>query len=196
MKNMSKEEYDAPEKKWAAVDKVHCQSWVQRALASAERLGVPKGRLKDMQPGLLLVSQEQRQDQHGVKSWVTVQSPITYIPVWDEHKVLSIRLALQEAPMSGYVEGEDAWTVLPEHVSGQETLLGQLSEPLRLAYHAAIRKEANKCRRVLVKSAALPLIERTTICKDGHLCVGISRLFHRTGMCMILQQQERCSESG
>ena len=43
-------------------DKVHRQSWVQRALASAERLGVPKGRLKDMQPGLLLVIQEQRQD--------------------------------------------------------------------------------------------------------------------------------------
>ena len=94
----------------------------------------------------------------GAESWVTVQSPITYIPAWDEREVLSIRLALQEVPMSGYVKGEDAWTVLPEHVSGQEALLGQLSEPLRLAYHAAIRKEANKRRRVLVKSAVLPLI--------------------------------------
>ena len=59
MENLSKEEYGAPEKKWAAVNKVHRQSWVQRALASAERLGVPKGRLKDMQPGLFLVIQEQ-----------------------------------------------------------------------------------------------------------------------------------------
>ena len=164
LKNMSREEYDAPEKKWAAVDKVHRQSWVQRALASAERLGVPKGRLKDMQPGLLLVIQEQRQDQYGVESWVTVQSPTTYIPAWDEREVLGIRLALQEAPQSGYVEGEDAWTVRPEHVSDQKILLGQLSEPLRLAYHAAIRKEANKRRRVLVKSAALPLLEH-----DHHL---------------------------
>ena len=54
--------------------------------------------------------------------------------------------------------------MLPEHFSDHGTLLGQLSEPLRLAYHAAIRKEANKCRRVLVRSAALPLIEQ-----DHHL---------------------------
>ena len=39
MKNLSKEEYGAPEKKWSASNKVHRQSWVQRALASAERLG-------------------------------------------------------------------------------------------------------------------------------------------------------------
>jgi len=164
LKNLSKEEYDAPEKKWAAVNMVHRQSWVQRALASAERLGVPKDRLKDMQPGLLLVIQEQRQDQHGVESWVTVQSPLTYKPAWDEREVWGIRLALQEAPISGYVEGEDAWTVLPEQVSDQETLLGQLSEPLRLAYHAAIRKEANKCRRGLVRSAVSPMFEQ-----DHHL---------------------------
>ena len=77
---------------------------------------------------------------------------------------MSVRLALQEAPIAGYVEGEDAWTALPAHISDQGTLLSQLSEPLRLAYHAAIRKETNKCRRVLVKSVAVPLITQ-----DHHL---------------------------
>ena len=159
MANLSKEEFDAPEKKWASLNNVHRQSWVQRALASAERFGVSKERLKSMQPGLLLIIQEQRKDERGADVWVTVESPATYTPTW-QRAVTTVRLALQEAPAAGYVEGVDAWTVLPSDINDQGTLLGQLSEPLLMAYHAAIRKAANKCRRVLVKSVAVPLIEQ------------------------------------
>ena len=114
---------------------------------------MPKEQTKSMQPGLLLIIQEQRQDEHGAEAWMTVPSPTTYVPMW-EHGVMNIRLALREAPTIDYVEGEDAWTVLSSDITDQETLLGQLSKPLRLAYHAAIRKAANKRRRVLVKSVA------------------------------------------
>ena len=58
---------------------------------------------------------------------------------------------------------------------------GQLSEPLR--YHAAIRKAANKCRRVLVKSLAVPLTMRDNHLQDGSLCVDFFLLCHHTGVC-------------
>ena len=163
MDNLSKLEYDAPHEKWSASSRIHRQSWAQCVSASAERLGVPKERTKSMQPGLLLIIQEQRQDERGVEAWVTVPSPTTYVPTW-ERDVMRIRLTLQEVPTTDYAEGEDAWTVLPSDITYQETLLGQLSKPLRLAYHAAIRKAANKRRTALVKVVALDL---TT--KDSHM---------------------------
>ena len=91
---------------------------------------------------------------------MTVQSPTTYVPTWDR----GVRLALQEAPTVDYAEGEDAFTVSPADIIGQETLLGQLSKPLRLAYHAAIRKAANKRRKTLVKSVAMDLVAQ-----DSHM---------------------------
>ena len=68
MDNLSKLEYDAPHEKWSASSRIHRQSWAQCVLASAERLGVPKERTKSMQPGLLLIIQEQRQDERGVEA--------------------------------------------------------------------------------------------------------------------------------
>ena len=68
MANLSKEEFDTPDMRWDASNSVHRQSWVQRALASAERLGVPKDRMKSMQPGFFLIIQEQRQDEHGAEA--------------------------------------------------------------------------------------------------------------------------------
>ena len=116
-----------------------------------------------MQPGLLLIIQEQRQDERGAEVWMTVPSPMTYVPMW-EHGVMNIRLALREAPTTDYVEGEDAWTVLSSDITNQEKLLGQLSKPLRLAYHAAIRKAANRRRKTLVREVALEMVE-----KDSHM---------------------------
>ena len=163
MGNLSELECDSPHKKWSASNRIHHQSWTQCMLASAERLGVPKERTKSMQPGLLLIIQEQKQDEHGAEVWMTVPSPTTYVPMW-EHGVSNIRLALQEVPSTDYVEGEDAWTVLSSDVTNQGTLLGQLSRPLRLAYHAAIRKAANRRRKALVRAVALEMVK-----KDSHM---------------------------
>ena len=164
MANLSTEEYEKPDEKWSNVSYVHRQSWVQRALASAERLGISKVQMCRMDTGILLIIQEQRQNVQGEDVWVTVPSPTTYIPTWKEREVSNVRLALKEKPVKEYVEGEDAWTVLPYDIVFGGTLLGQLSEPLRLAYHAAIRKQANKRRRYLVKVFAKSLIEQ-----DHHL---------------------------
>ena len=163
MDNLSKLEYDAPHKSGLhraeyTSNRGHNACWhLQSGLVCL------KERTKSMQPGLLLIIQEQRQDERGVEVWVTVPSSTTYVPTW-ERDVMSIRLALQDVPTPVYVEGEEAWTVLPSDIIDQQTLLGQLSIPLRLAYHAAIRKAANKLRKALVKVVALDL---TT--KDSHM---------------------------
>ena len=81
MDNLSNLEYNAPDKKWSASNRIHQQPWAQCVLASTERLGVPKEWTKSMlRPSLLLIIQEHRQDEHEAEVWVTVQSPTTYVP--------------------------------------------------------------------------------------------------------------------
>ena len=57
MRNTSEEVYASPDSKWAAVNKVHRQSWTQQVLAAAMRLGMSKADVKNMTPGVLLVLQ-------------------------------------------------------------------------------------------------------------------------------------------
>jgi len=145
--------YENPQVKWAAADKVHRQSWTQQVLAAAVRLGISKSDVRNMTPGVLLVLQEERLVDGGVV-WEEVVSPVDFIPTW-VHKV---RLLIRGLP-EGYtfVIDKDFWMVRKEHV-GEGPILRQLSERLRLANFAALRRKANICRRALVKEFVLKQI--------------------------------------
>jgi len=147
MQKLSDEVRKDPCVKWSFVNYVHRQSWAQQVLAAAERLDIPVEGVFNMTPGMLLVLQEGRSvGDHIV--WEEVASPLDHIPAWD----CPVRLLIRGLPVNcPYVVDVDYWLVCKEHVVEGPILL-QLSEPLRLANFAAIRRKANIYRRKLVKT--------------------------------------------
>ena len=76
--------------------------------------------------------------------------PTTYVPDWNANA----RLVVREQPANGvYMEGEHTWAVCRSDVLASREQFKQLSEPPRLGYHAAIRKQGNRtwCRQACVK---------------------------------------------
>ena len=145
---------DITESMWAELetkhvrkDVVYKQSWAQQVLAAAWRLGVPLYEVKTMSPGILLTIQEERMVD-GAKKWEFVKSPTTHVLEYG----VNARFVTREVPMDGvYVEGVHTWSVSHSDVLANRPLFQQLSEPLRLGYHAAIRKQGNRCRQAKVK---------------------------------------------
>ena len=100
-----------------------------------------------MKPGILLTVQEE-QVVDGLKIWKSVQSPTDHVLDCN----VTTRIIMRESPVDGvYVEGENTWSVCRSDVLTSRPLFQQLSEPLRLGYHAAIRKQGNRCRQAKVK---------------------------------------------
>ena len=146
MQKLSTEVRGKPCTKWNFSNYVHRQSWAQQVLAAAERLDIPMDAVVNMTPGMLLVLQEGRLI-GGVMVWEEVFAPADFVPMWD----CAVRLLVRGLP-DGHlcVVDVDYWLVREEHV-GKGPVLRQMSEPLRLANFAAIRRKANLRRRKLVK---------------------------------------------
>ena len=103
-----------------------------------------------MTPGTLLVLQEERMVDDCMV-WVEVVSPVDFIPTWQ----YAVRLLIRGLPEGHPVVVDvDFWLVREKHV-GAGPILRQLSEPLRLANFAAIRRKANIYRQALVKEYVL-----------------------------------------
>jgi len=135
------------ETKYMKKDVVYKQSWAQQVLAAASRLHVPLCEVREMKPGILLTIQEE-QVVGGLKMWKSVQSPTDHVLDCN----VNTRIIMRESPVDGvYVEGENTWSVCHSDVLASRPLFQQLSEPLRLGYHAAIRKQGNRCRQAKVK---------------------------------------------
>ena len=101
----------------------------------------------NMTPGMLLVLQEGR-SVGDLIVWEEVASPLDYTSAWD----CPVRLLIRGLPVNRpYVVDVDFWLVCKEHVVGGP-ILRQVSEPLRLANFAALRRKANIYRRKLVKA--------------------------------------------
>jgi hypothetical protein len=138
MQKLSDEVREDPCVKWSFVNYVHRQSWAQQVLAAAERLDIPLEGVFNMTPGMLLVLQEGR-SVGDLIVWEEVASPLDYTPAWD----CPVRLLIRGLPANRpYVVDVDYWLVCKEHVVEGPILL-QMSEPLRLANFAAIRRKAN-----------------------------------------------------
>ena len=146
MQGLSDEILQCPDKKWSGITYVHRQSWTQQVLAAALRLGIPMADVRNMVPGMLLILQEGRLV-NGLMMWEEVAMPLHFTPTWGHAVRLLIRGLPENCPV---VEEVDFWVVRKEHV-GEGPILLQLSEPLRLANFAAIRRLANIYRRSLVK---------------------------------------------
>ena len=150
MQGLTAEVIAQPEDRWAAVTHVHRQSWTQQVLAAARRLGISASDVRNMTPGALMVLQEERMVDDCMV-WVEVASPVDFTPTW-EHAVRLMIRRLPEGHLA--VLDVDFWMVCEKHV-GACPILRQLSEPLRLANFAAIRRKANIYRQSLVKEFVL-----------------------------------------
>ena len=64
--------------------------------------------------------------------------------------------------VEGEGEGEHAWAVCRSDVPTNQPFFQQWSEPLRLGYHAAIRKQGNRSRQAKVKEFIQDSIARDT----------------------------------
>ena len=150
MQGLTAEMIAQPEDRWSASTQVHRQSWTQQVLAAAKRLGISELDVRNMTPGTLLRVQEERVV-GGCLEWVDVVSPVDFTPTW-QHEV---RLLIRGLPEDHLVVVDvDFWLVSVKHV-GAGPILRQLSEPLRLANFAAIRRKANIYRQSLVKKYVL-----------------------------------------
>ena len=106
--------------------------------------------VRNMIPGTLLRVQEERLVS-GCMEWVDVVSPVDFTPTWQQE----VRLLIRGLPVDHLVVVDvDFWLVSEKHV-GAGPILRQLSEPLRLANFAAIRRKANIYRQSLVKKYVL-----------------------------------------
>ena len=146
MQRLSAEVIERQDRKWAKSTYVHRQSWTQQVLAAALRLGIPTLDVLSMTPGFLLVLQEERLVGECMV-WEEVTSPADFTPTW-EH---AVRLLIRGLPLDHpLIVDVDFWMVCKEQV-GVGPILRQMSEPLRLANFAAIRRKANIYRRSLVR---------------------------------------------
>ena len=106
--------------------------------------------VRNMTPGTLLLLQEERMVGNCME-WVDVVSPVDFTPTWQH----AVRLLIKGLPEGHPVVVDvDFWLVREKHV-GAGPILRQLSEPLRLANFAAIRRKANIYRQSLVKEFVL-----------------------------------------
>ena len=144
MDNITDMDCSLLETKHQQKDVVHKQSWAQQVLAAASRLRIPLDEVRSMRPGILLTIREEQTVVNGVNLWECVQSPTTYVLGCN----VNVRIAMREEPLGGvYVEGEHAWAVCRSDMLTNQPLFQQWSEPLRLGYYAAIRKQGNRSRQ-------------------------------------------------
>ena len=71
-------------------------------------------------------------------------------------------------------EGEHAWAICRSDAPMNQPLFQQWSEPLRLGYHAAIRKQGNRSRQAKVNSEFI----QDSIAKDTNHSSGVGIRMH------------------